>query len=435
MKLLRNYILYILSFLFVSSCSTEDVTVGLSTELGAFNIPAKQLSSAPFELTPPTSNRPGSFSYQSSNTDVAVINGSTLTIVGIGTATITATQADYKKYTEVATTANFKVTEFEPATLGEFTIPTKLIGDAPFSLIAPISNSTGAFTYTSSNPSVATVSGSTVTILSVGTTTITATQEKSNPYDTNSIAAIFKVENKPALLQENFEYPGSTILSDISESGWAIHSGASTPIQTTSSSSLSFANYYGDGLGLAAILDANGADSNKKFIEQSEGTPIYISFVVKIKAPVSTALIPPTSYFFHTSSLPFVSGSSSTFRGQIFSKPILNDLTQYNLGLSFSATSPQETNTTKNLNYDQNYLIVLKYNSIVGSNNDSVSLYVFSENEDFATEPSQAFIGPLTLATAADIKSVVVCLRQFDGNQDMLVDAIRVTTQWDLLKN
>jgi hypothetical protein len=39
------------------------------------------------------------------------------------------------------------------------------------------------------------------------------------------------------------------------------------------------------------------------------------------------------------------------------------------------------------------------------------------------------------LASAADIKSVVVCLRQFDGNQDMLVDAIRVTTQWDLLKN
>jgi hypothetical protein len=435
MKLFHKYVFILFSIVFIYSCSTEDVTVGLATELGSFNVPAKQFPSAPFEITPPTSSRQGSFSYQSSNTDVAVINGSTVTIVGVGTTTITAIQSDYQKYAEVSTTANFTVTEFEPPTLGVFTIPTKIIGDTPFLLTAPTSNSTGAFTYTSSNPSVAIISGSTVTILAVGTTTITATQAANSPYDTASITAIFKVENRPALLQENFEYPASTILSDISGSGWAIHSGASTPIQTTSSSSLSFANYYGDGLGLAAILDANGADSNKQFVEQSEGTPIYISFVVKIKAPVSTAVTPPTSYFLHTSSLPFVSGSSSTFRGQIFSKPILNDLTQYNLGLSFSATSPQQTNTTKNLNYDQNYLVVLKYNSIVGSNNDSVSLYVFSENDDFATEPTQAFIGPLSLASAADIKSVVVCLRQFDGNQDMLVDAIRVTTQWDLLKN
>ncbi len=433
MKKIYTFILFML--LFIYSCSTEDVTIGLPTTFGSFNVPAKQLSSGPFELTPPTSDRPGTFSYTSSNPAVAVINGSILTIVGIGTTTITATQSQYLKYSAQSTTATFNVTEFDPPILGSFSIPSKVMGDAPFQLTPPSSNSAGAFTYTSSNPLVATINGSMVTVVGIGTTTITAIQAKNNLYDTASITTIFTVENKPALLQENFEYPASTILSDISGSGWAIHSGASTPIQTTSSSSLSFANYYGDGLGLAAILDANGADSNKQFVEQSEGTPIYISFVVKIKAPTTTAVTPPTSYFLHTSSLPFVSGSSSTFRGQIFSKPILNDLTQYNLGLSFSATSPQQTNTTKNLNYDQNYLVVLKYNSIVGINNDSVSLYVFSENDDFATEPTQAFIGPLSLASAADIKSVVVCLRQFDGNQDMLVDAIRVTTQWDLLKN
>jgi hypothetical protein len=435
MKLFRKYILFILSILFIYSCSTEDVTIGLATELGAFNIPAKQLSSAPFEITPPTSSRQGSFSYQSSNTDVAVINGSTVTIVGVGTTTITAIQSDYQKYAEVSTTANFTVTEFEPPTLSAFTIPTKIIGDAPFVLTAPTSNSTGAFTYTSSNPLVATIIGTTVTIVSVGTTTITATQAANSPYDTASITAIFKVENRPALLQENFEYKASTVLSDISGSGWAIHSGTSFPIQTTGTSSLSFANYYGDGLGLAAILDANGADSNKQFVKQIIGAPIYISFVVKVKAPVSVDKIPPASYFLHTSSLPFVSGSSSTFRGQIFSQPIANDLTQYNLGLSFSGTSPQGTNSLKKLNYEENYLVVMKYNSVVGANNDSVSLYVFSANEDFTLEPSQAFIGPLSLSSSADIEPAVVCLRQYDGNQDMLIDAIRVTTQWDLLKN
>lgn len=416
--------------LFISSCSTEDVKP-FPPKIGTFTVPAKRMGSLPFLLTPPTSNSAGAFTYTCADASIATISGSTVTIVGIGTTTITATQALNAGYGSGSVTATFTVSQLEPPTFGSFNVPSKMMGSVPFQLTAPTSNSGGAFSYTSSNTSVATISGSTVTVVGAGVSTITATQAAFGTFASGTTTATFTVA---ALLQENFEYPASTILSDIPSSGWAIHSGSSFPIQTTSSSSLSFANYYGDGIGLAAILDANGADSNKPFLEQSEGTPIYISFVVKIKAPVSVALTPPTSYFLHTSSLPFVSGSSSTFRGQIFSKPILNDLTQYNLGLSFSATSPQQTNTTKNLNYDQNYLVVLKYNSIVGSNNDSVSLYVFSETDNFATEPTQAFIEPLSLASAADIKSVVVCLRQFDGNQDMLVDAIRVTTQWDLLK-
>lgn len=438
MKLFNKYGLIIFSMLLllcITSCTTNDVATGLASELGIFNVPTKQITSAPFELIPPTSSRPGSFSYQSSNPSVAVIKGSTLTIVGIGTATITATQSDYKKYSEVSTTAEFRVTEFEPPTLSAFTIPVKIIGDAPFQLTSPSSNSTGAFTYTSSNPSVATISGSTVTILAIGTTTITATQVPQSPYDTASISAILKVENKPALLQDNFEYTGATVLSNIATSGWTIHNGSASPIQTTSGSSLSFANYYGNGLGLAAVLDANGADMNKRFVEQSDGTPIYMSFVVKVKAPTSTALIPPTSYFFHTSSVPFSTGSS-TYRGQVFSQPITGDLTQYNLGLSFSAaTSPQATNTTTKLNYEQNYLVVLKYNRIIGTNNDTVSLYVFSASDNFSTEPSQAFIGPLSLTSATDISPAAVCLRQFDTNQNTTVDAIRVSTIWDLFIN
>ena len=44
-------------------------------------------------------------------------------------------------------------------TIGNFIVPAKNTGDAPFTLTAPSSNSTGAFTYTSSNLSVATISG------------------------------------------------------------------------------------------------------------------------------------------------------------------------------------------------------------------------------------------------------------------------------------
>ena len=64
-----------------------------------------------------------------------------------------------------------------------FVIPTKLNGGAPFSLTSLISSdSQGAFTFTSSNTSVASISGSTVTIKAAGTTTITATQAANGIY-------------------------------------------------------------------------------------------------------------------------------------------------------------------------------------------------------------------------------------------------------------
>ena len=427
MKLLRNYILYILSFLFVSSCSTEDVTVGLSTELGAFNIPAKQLSSAPFELTPPTSNRPGSFSYQSSNTDVAVINGSTLTIVGIGTATITATQADYKKYTEVATTANFKVTEFEPATLGEFTIPTKLIGDVPFSLIAPISNSTGAFTYTSSNPSVATVSGSTVTILSVGTTTITATQEKSNPYDTASVSVILDVIIPPAnIIADNFL---GTDGSNLTANSWIAHSSTATNPIKNISPGLAFPNYFGSDIGNAASVTSIGQDVSLKFTTVTSGT-VYASFL--IKATPSTLI---NEYF-------FAFGNNDTadtsYRGKLSINQDATDPTKFRFG--FAANLTIKT-TLPVYNYGETYLVVIKYNIIpAGTLNasgstfgrDETSLYVFDANSNFKTEPSTPTIG-IEDTSSSDILPGRVAIRQDNViSPNVIIDGLRIDTRWNI---
>ena len=63
-------------------------------------------------------------------------------------------------------------------TLSNFSVPLKVLGNAPFTLTPPASNSSGAFTYTSSSPTVATVNSTTgvVTIVGQGSATITATQ-------------------------------------------------------------------------------------------------------------------------------------------------------------------------------------------------------------------------------------------------------------------
>lgn len=76
----------------------------------------------------------------------------------------------------------------------------KNFGDPSFTLTPPTSNSSGTFSYESSNPSVATISGSTVTITGTGTTTINATQAATANYTSGTISASLLVNaTKPSL--------------------------------------------------------------------------------------------------------------------------------------------------------------------------------------------------------------------------------------------
>ncbi|MEI7829581.1 MAG: hypothetical protein WCI31_07415, partial [Prolixibacteraceae bacterium] len=77
--------------------------------LGTFSDINKTYRDAAFELTNPTSAGSGAFSYESSNTGVATISGNTVTIVGAGTATITANQAAATPYAAASTAAALTV--------------------------------------------------------------------------------------------------------------------------------------------------------------------------------------------------------------------------------------------------------------------------------------------------------------------------------------
>lgn len=92
-------------------------------------------------------------------------------------------------------------------TLGAFPAISKAEGDAPFVLTAPSSKGPGAFTFSSSNPEVATIDGNTVTIVGSGTSTITAQQAPSGSYNASSTTAVLTVTPKaciaPATRQNN----------------------------------------------------------------------------------------------------------------------------------------------------------------------------------------------------------------------------------------
>ena len=168
------------------------------------NFPDIVASSSSFTLTPPSSTSKGAFTYTSSNLAVATVNsGGIVTVVSLGTTNITATQDASGIYDTRSITASIQISPITP-TINSFIVPTKNYGETSFDLVDPSSNSTGAFTFTSSNTSIATISGRTVTILSGGTTTITATQAASVNYISTSITASFIVV--PPILS-NFSVP------------------------------------------------------------------------------------------------------------------------------------------------------------------------------------------------------------------------------------
>ena len=361
--------------------------------LSNFSVPAKVLGNAPFSLTAPTSNSTGSFTYTSSNTNVATISGSTVTLTGVGSSIITATQAAAGSFGSGSITSTLVVTSPPPAaaaptppvrnagnvislfsnaysnvtvdrwstvwdntgepedisvagnttklyrnmvfagvefvsspinasgmerfhidiwtpdanvfkvklvdlgadgafgggddaeqelgytpaqstwvsydialsdftglvtrghlaqlifvaeggtiymdniyfwrtnpppTIGTFTVPAKTLGASPFNLTAPTSNSTGAFTYTSGNTNIATISGSTVTIRGAGTAVITATQAAAGIYGSGFVTANLVVTG-PAAPLTAAPNPPSRVATDVI----SLFSGAYTNLSGT----------------------------------------------------------------------------------------------------------------------------------------------------------------------------------------------------------
>ena len=191
-----------------SATTSALFTVGqLSPTIGSFSFPTKIFGDSPFIVTTPSSNSDGTFSYTSSDTNVATIFGNTITIVGTGTCIITATQSSTANYTTGSTTTSFSVKVMP--TIGSFSLPTKRFGNSPFTVTAPSSDSSGAFTYTSSNTAIATVSGNTVTIVGSGTCTVTATQAETINYGIGTATATLTV-NKANPTYGSFLIPNKT---------------------------------------------------------------------------------------------------------------------------------------------------------------------------------------------------------------------------------
>lgn len=139
-------------------------------------------------------------------------------------------------------------------TITNFTVPSKLVGASAFALTAPTSNSAGAFTYTSSNTAVATISGSTVTVVGAGIAIITATQAATGSYSSGTIAANFVVSfPPPTTAAPTPTVPSDRVLSIFSDA-YTNEGGASYP-------------YWGQAAGyIAPAVSPIGTPSNNTLV-------------------------------------------------------------------------------------------------------------------------------------------------------------------------
>jgi hypothetical protein len=212
------------------------------------------------------------------------------------------------------------------------------------------------------------------------------------------------------LLVENFDYSAGTLLTDV---GWTAHSGSGTNSIDVVVPGLTFTGYPLSDIGGAANADNNGEDIHKTFPVQNSGT-VYAAFMVKVDGSED-------GYFMHIGGDPI----GSTYRGKLF---MIGTASPFNFGMSVGINTATPV-TGGSYTSGTTYLFVLKYEIIEGTNNDIISLFIIPGDVP-ATEPTVPTIGPLTDGSQSDINPASIGIRQFDLNQKVTVDGIRIATSW-----
>lgn len=151
-----------------------------------FSLPQSLVYSVGKTLTlAATSGAPGAITYVSDNPSVISVSGNTATVLSVGTARITASISESQFY--YANTKTLAVSVTPIVSTLTFTPPTSSSygsADIPLSVIT---NSPNAVSYTSDNPSVASIVGNAIRIVGVGSANITASIPAGNNYSAVSV--------------------------------------------------------------------------------------------------------------------------------------------------------------------------------------------------------------------------------------------------------
>ena len=235
--------------------NTTLTVTSLPKTLGTFtDITIAKDSVSNLNLIEPTSNSSGSWTFSIENSAIATLVGKVLTPKSIGTTKITARQAAFGGYG--SSTLTMTLTILGAATsIGEFkdvTYTQSPTTSNTFTIIAPVSNSPAAWTFSSSDTSIATITSSqntgAVRVYKPGRTTITASQAVSGNYSAASKTMTLTVSAAPTYaaledLQKVVGDPAQTVLPPTSTSaGTWIYTSSDPAVVSITGQKLTFGN-------------------------------------------------------------------------------------------------------------------------------------------------------------------------------------------------
>ncbi len=226
--------------------------------------------------------------------------------------------------------------------------------------------------------------------------------------------AIVENASSQILMTEDFNYPAGDSLG---AHGWVSFSGGSTNVLNVVTPGLTFSGYPQSNIGNSALVQRTGQDAYKQFSGVGDSTGnVYVSFMLRVDSTAATG-----DYFFAL--LP--DNSTSNYTGRFYAKDTTGG---FRLGIA-KATNPL-VYANPIYTYGTTYIVVIKYTFVDGTNNDEVSLFVFSGAVP-GTEPSP-LVGPVTQAIgdASNIRRVALRQGTAANAPVVLVDGIRVFKTW-----
>jgi len=225
---------------------------------------------------------------------------------------------------------------------------------------------------------------------------------------------------------ENFDYPASTLLTDVSI---GFTEKTNTPSISVYSSGLEYSGLAVSAIGRAAhIAISEGGDpygperiARKPFFASSvsSGT-VYMSFLANIKSTIGGDY---NNFFIALSDF-----NSDRLRGRVMAK----DDGAGKVMFGFTKGYSTDINWTSVLyDYNKTYLFVVKYEFVAGDNNDMASLFVFDQGVDGV--PASEPLTPTLMAndgTGSDLANIkIIHLRQ--RKVESVVDGIALGTSWN----
>ncbi len=298
------------AFTSVSRVSRLIVEKG-TPKFGTWNPITATLLSRTLKLVPPTSTSIAAWSYKTADPKIATVSGDTLTFLDAGTTTVTATQSATTNWLGGEVSTTLTVTSL-PKTLGTFTDIT-IAKDSVLNLnlIEPTSNSTGSWTFTIANPSIATLVGKVLTPKNIGTTTITARQAAFGGFGSSTLTMTLTILGATTAIGEfkDVTYNQSpttantfTIVAPVSNSpaAWTFSSSDTSIATITTTQNTGAVKVYKPGrttITASQAVSGNYSAASKTMTLTVSAAPTYVALedLQKVVGDAAQTVLPPIS--------------------------------------------------------------------------------------------------------------------------------------------